>query len=57
MTDNPSLRIYVNKMENRITFKLKTGYYLKILTPETLKLLGSIKNKITKMKMVKMCLI
>ena len=26
--DNPSIRIYVNKIENRITFKIKTEYYL-----------------------------
>ena len=25
---NPSIRIYVNKIENRITFKIKNGYYL-----------------------------
>ena len=31
--DNPSIRIYVNKIENRITFKLKSGYYLELLTP------------------------
>ena len=35
-------------MENRITFKIKTGYYLELLTSETVKLLGSISNKITK---------
>ena len=35
-------------MENRITFKIKAGYYLKILIPETMKLPGSTKNKITK---------
>ena len=29
-------------------FKIKTGYYLKLLTPETMKLLGSNKSKITK---------
>ena len=29
-TDNPSIRIYVNKIENRITFKVKTGYYLEL---------------------------
>ena len=46
--DNPSIMIYVNKIENRITFKIKTGYYLELLTPETLKLLGSTKGKITK---------
>ena len=42
--------MYVNKIENRITFKTKTGYYLELLTPETMKLLGSTKNKITKDK-------
>ena len=50
VTDNPSVRIYINKTENRITFKIKTGYYLKSLTPETMKLLGSTKSKITKGK-------
>ena len=48
--DNPSIRIYVNKIENRITFKIKTGYYLKLLSPETIKLLGSTESKITKNK-------
>ena len=47
-TDNPSIRIYVNKMENRIPFKIKIGYYLELLTPETMKLLESTKSKITK---------
>ena len=45
--DNTSIRIYVNKIENRITFKIKTGYYLEPLTPETMKLLGNTKSKIT----------
>ena len=48
--DNPSIRIYVNKIENRITFKIKSGYYLELLTPETMKLLGSAESKITKNK-------
>ena len=48
VADNPSIRTYVNKIENKITFKIKTRYYLKLLTPKTMKLLGSIKNKITK---------
>ena len=42
--------MYVNKIENGITFKIKTGYYLELLTPETMKLLGSTENKITKDK-------
>ena len=37
-------------MENRITFKIKTGYHLELLTPETIKLLGSTENKTTKDK-------
>ena len=49
-TDSPSIRIYVNKIENRITFKIKTVQYLKLLTPETMKLLGSTKSKMTKDK-------
>ena len=40
----------MNKIENRITFKIKTGYYLDLLTTETMKLLGSTENKITKDK-------
>ena len=39
---------YVNKIENRITFEIKTGYYLELLTPETMKLIGCTKKKITK---------
>ena len=35
----------MNKTENRITFKIKDGYNLELLTPETMKLLGSIENK------------
>ena len=38
-------------------FNIKAGYYLELLTPETMKLLGSTKSKITENKMVKMCLI
>ena len=48
--NKPSVQIYVNKIENRITFKIKNGYSLELLTPETMKLLGSTENKITKDK-------
>ena len=50
IVDNSSIRIYVNKIEKRITFKIKNGYYLELLTPETMKLLGSTNSKITKDK-------
>ena len=43
--DEPSVQIYVNKFENRIIFKIKIGYSLELLTPETMKLLGSMKIK------------
>ena len=46
--DNPSIRMYINRIENRTTFKIKNGYYLELLTPETMKLLGSTESKITK---------
>ena len=48
--DKPSVMIYVNKIENRVTFKLKSGYSLELLSPETMKSLGSTENKITKDK-------
>ena len=44
--NNPLIRIYVNKIENRITFEIKTWCYLKLLTPETIKLHGSIESNI-----------
>ena len=48
--DNVSVKVYVNKIEKRITFKIKNGYILELLTPEKIKLLGSTENKITKDK-------
>ena len=44
-THKPSVQIYVNKIKNRI-LKIKNGYSLELLTSETMKLLGSTKNKI-----------
>ena len=40
----------MNKIENRIIFKIKTGYYLELLMPEKMKLLESTESKITKGK-------
>ena len=48
--DKPSVQIYVNKIENRVIFKIKNGYSLEMLLPETMKLLGSTENKIAKDK-------
>ena len=49
-TDKPSVQIYVHKTENRVIFKIKDGYSMEILTSETMKLLGSTKDKITEDK-------
>ena len=48
--DKPSVQIYVSKIKNRVTFKIKNGYSLELLTLETMKLLGSTENKTTKDK-------
>ena len=47
-TGNSPIKIYVNKTEIRITFKIQTEYHLELLTPGTMKLLGSTKSKINK---------
>ena len=49
-TNKPSVQIYVNKIENIITFKIKNGYSIELLTPETMKLLANTKDKITEDK-------
>ena len=50
MTDKLYLTVYVKKIENKITFKIKAVYCLELLMSETKKLLASSKNKITKDK-------
>ena len=50
LTENPPVQIYPNKIKNRIVFKIKTGYKLELLTPETMKLLGSTKKDVDKDK-------
>ena len=36
IADNPPLQIYVNKIKNRIAFKIKTGYKLQLLSIKTM---------------------
>ena len=43
-TENRPVQIYPNKIKNRIVFKIKTSYKLELLTPETMRLLGSAKK-------------
>ena len=44
IADNPPVQIYVNKIKNRIVFKIKTGFKLELLSKETMQLLGSSKK-------------
>ena len=46
IVDNSPVKIYVNKIKNRIIFKIKTGYKLELLSPETAKFLGSTKKDV-----------
>ena len=50
LTQNPSVQIYPNKIKNRVVFKIKTGYKLELLTPETMKSLESTKKDADKDK-------
>ena len=54
LTENPPIQIYPNKIKNRIVFKIKTSYKLELLTPETMRLLGSTKKMLIQIKIVKM---
>ena len=53
LTENRPAQIYVNKMKNRIVFKIKMAYKLELLTLETMKLLGSTKKDLIKIKIEK----
>ena len=54
LTEDLPIEIYPNKIKNRIVFKIKTGYKLEFLTPETMRLLGSTKKMLIQIKIVKM---
>ena len=49
-TDYLPSRMYVNKIADKISFRIKAGFYLQLLTPESIKLLGITKSKIAKDK-------
>ena len=54
---NPSIMIYVNKIENSFISKIETGYCLEVLMSDTMKYLETLKVRSLRIKMVKMCLI
>ena len=49
LPSNP-INIYINKINNRLTFKIKDWYKLELQTPETMKLFGSTKILIDRTK-------
>ena len=49
-TEDSPVEIYPNRIKSRIVFKIKTGYKLELLSPETMRLLGSIKRVVVKDK-------
>ena len=46
LTENPPVQIDSNKIKNSIVFKINTGYKLELLSPDTMKLLGSTKKDV-----------
>ena len=50
LKNSPPIRIFVTEIENRTMLynRIETGYYLELLTPETMKLLESTVSKISK---------
>ena len=47
------IHVYINRINNRLVFKAKHGYKLELQTPETRKLIGSIKNNRQNKKRIK----
>ena len=50
LTTTPPIHVYINRINNRLVFKIENGYKLELQTPETMKLFGSIKKLIDKTK-------
>ena len=50
LTKIPPIHIYINKINNRLVFKVKDGYKLELQMSETMKLFGSTKKTIGKTK-------
>ena len=54
LTIIPLIHVYINRINNRLVFKIKEGYKLELQTPKTIKLLGSTKKIIDKTKILKL---
>ena len=45
LTTIPPIHVYINRINNRLVFKIKDGYKLELEIPGTMKLFGSKKKK------------
>ena len=48
LTAIPPIHVYINRINNRLVFKIKAGYKLELQMPETMKLFGSTEKSIDK---------
>ena len=50
LSTNPPIHVYINRINNRLAFKIKDGYKLELQTHQTMKLFGTSKKLIDKTK-------
>ena len=50
LTTIPPIHVYINRINNRLEFKIKDGYKSELQIPETMKLFGNTKKLIDKTK-------
>ena len=50
LTKIPLIHVYINRISNRLVFKIKHRYKLELETPKTKKLFGSTKKLVDKTK-------
>ena len=50
LTTNLPIHIYINRINNRLAFKIKDKYKLELQTPDTMKLFGSTKRSTAETK-------
>ena len=50
LTRTPPVQVYINRINNRLVFKIKDGYKIELQTPQTMEFFGSTKKLIEKTK-------
>ena len=51
LTTIPLIHVYINRINNKLVFKIKDGHKLKLKTSEAMELFGSTKKLIDKTRM------